>query len=72
MIVTAPEEQARRERWLRRRDYQEALDAALTPVSDAPAQRVRAAWEPIRQFTQEGADVGEQNEAESRKGQRIN
>lgn len=70
--MTAPEEQARRERWLRRRDYQEALDAALTPVSDAPAQRVRAAWEPIRQLIEGNINVGEQDEAESRKGQRIN
>lgn len=70
--MTSPEEQARRERWLRRRDYQEALDAALTPVSDAPAQRVRAAWEPIRQLIEGNINVGEQDEAESRKGQRIN
>lgn len=50
----------------RRKAFQDALDAALTPVSNAPAEAVRAAYEPIRQFQKEGPDVGEQDKAESK------
>lgn len=49
-----------------------ALDALLIPPSDAPAEAVRAAWEPIEQFITEGPDVGETEYPESEAGQRIN
>lgn len=56
----------------RREAFQQLLDDALTPASDAPAEQVRANWQPIELFIQEGPDVGEAHEAESEEGQRIN
>lgn len=52
--------------------YQAAQDAALTPESDAPAAQVRTNWQPIREFIEEGPDVGFEDEAGSEKDQRIN
>lgn len=68
------DEQAKayRAQYPRRVAAQKALDAALTPVSDAPAEATRQAWEPMRQFVQEGPDVGQRQEPASEKGQRIN
>ena len=48
------------------------LDAMLIPPSDAPAEAVRDAWEPIELFITEGPDVGETDFPESEAGQRFN
>lgn len=56
----------------RRAAFQAALDRALTPASDAPAEAVRADWQPITDFLQEGSDVGEADEAGSEGDQRLN
>ena len=48
----------------RREVFQAQLDAALTPPSDAPAEAVRDAWEPMRQFVQEGSDIGETDDGD--------
>lgn len=56
----------------RREAFQAWQDAMLLPASDAPAEQVRANWQPIELFIQEGPDVGEAHEAESEEGQRIN
>ena len=48
----------------RREAFQAALDAALIPASDAPAEAVRAGWEPMRQFVQEGPHIGETDDAD--------
>lgn len=55
-----------------REAYQALLDAALTPASDAPAEAVRADWQPIEDVIKEGPDVGFREEAGSEKDQRIN
>lgn len=68
----SPEEEARRARYLARQAFQRQLDAALTPPSQAPAQAVRDAWEPIELLITEGPDVGEADFPESEAGQRIN
>ena len=65
------EESDRREQYLARCAYQRAMDALLTPPSQAPAEAVRLAWLPMEQFVKEGPDVGETDFCESEAGQRI-
>lgn len=70
--MTDPEEVARRERYDNRTAFQLLQDRRLIPPSAAPATAVRAAWNPITQFIEEGPDVGERDVPESEKGQRVN
>lgn len=38
--------------------FQASLDAALLPPSDAPAEAIRADWQPMTDFIREGPDIG--------------
>lgn len=66
----APEEQARRDRYLARAAFQQALDALLTGDPTLRAA-LAARYEPIAQYQKEGPHVGEQDQPQSAAG-RVN
>lgn len=56
-----------------RRAYQGFLDSRLRALSNAPLTQTRANQQPLRQFLEEGPDVGRREENDQPEGnQRIN
>ena len=60
-----PEQEAMRTRYKARVAFQKWLDSLLAPISDVPAEQIRANWKPYEQLQKGDSDVGFEQEAES-------
>ena len=65
--MTAPEEQARRDRYLARAAYQKLLDALMAGSAVARAA-LADRYAPVDQYQKEGPYVGERDESQSTAG----